>query len=323
MPGYSKLPDHLRSEAAACASKGLFIGCSRAVPVSAVADGIYSHLGLTADDDKVCAPESALPAASRGRWSKWNLTGRIVVRKDLPKVEKDLGGWYAPNFGDPNRGEHYVSLSRKVYQRQTQHGTQMPLLLDTKVLADGKVRIGVRVDRVFGTDDVDSNTFHMAASLVRENFGEAHVIASDLSVDDWLHDQVVGWEFLPVGSGHADVTAAEIAKRLGDNVRPDKAAVLQERLEAMTAFGPTAVIVGREGFRRYVGYQFKTDLVVLENFDYGNALFVLYSTWETDSSRPRLELIGDPDANFDRIVHRPGWQGRVEHLLRLHGHAVA
>lgn len=322
MPGYGKLPDRLRSETVVCSSDSLFVGTSKTVPFSAVAAGDYAHLGLAADGDRVVGPETVLPDASRGRWSKWNLTGRVITRRDLPKVTKDFGGWYAPNFGDPSKGEHYVSNTRDVYQKQTLHGLQMPLAVDTQVLTNGKVRIGVRVDRVFEKDDVDSREFHMAASLIRENLGEAHAIASDLSVEDWLKDQYVGWELLPVGKGQPKVTVDEIVKKIGGNLRPDKAAVLRERLDALTGLSPSAVIVGREAFRRYVGYQFKSDLVVLENFDYGNALYVLYSDWETNSSRPRLELIADADANFDRVPHRTGWQARVEHLLKVHGHAV-
>ncbi|MFC7500947.1 hypothetical protein [Nocardioides sp. GCM10030258] len=323
MPGYRKLPEYLRSEVASCTSDSLFIGTFKTVMFSTVAAGGYAHLGLEASGDQIVASGAVLPEASRGRWSKLNLIGRVVVRKDLPKITKDFGGWYTPNFGDPSKGEHYVSITREVYQKQTQHGLQMPLLVDAQVQADGKVKIGVRVNRAFSRNDTDSPDLHLAASLVRENLGEAHAIASDLSVDDWLQDQIVGWELLPVGEGCPMVTVDEIVERVGGGLRPDKAAVLRERLDAMTAFGPTAVIVGREGFRRYVGYQFKADLVVLENFDYGNAVYVLYSGWETDSSRPRLELIADPDANFDRVIHRRGWQGKVEHLLRLHGHAVS
>lgn len=324
MSGYRQLPKYLSSEADTCESDSIFITASRTVPFSAVANGDYVHLQLTVDDGQLIGPlQSIVPDPARGRWSKLNLTGRIRVRRDLPKISKDLGGWYAPNFGDPSRGEHYVSITRMVYQKQNLHGKQLPLSVDTKLQADGRVKIGVRVERVFSKSEIDSADLHMAASLVRENLGEAHVIASDVSVDDWLQDQFVGWELLPVGKGQPKVTAAEVAERLGGDLPPEKVAVLQERLDAMTGFGPTAVIVGRESFRRYVGYQFKSDLVVLENFDYGNALYVLYSEWETDSRRPRLELLADPDAKFDRIVHRKGWQGKVEHLLGLHGHAVS
>lgn len=319
MPGYRKLPDHLRSEAIECTSEGFTIGASKSVPLSAVTGGRYAHLQLATDGTRVSGPDTVLPEASRGRWSKLNLTGRIIVRKDLPKVEKNFGGWYTPNFGDPSKGEHYVSQTRMVFQKQNQHGLQLPLLVSTKILTDNKVRIAVRVNRVFGKGEIDSPDLHMAASLVRESLGEANVIASDQSVDDWMNDQVVGWELLPVGEGHP-MTVAAIIEKIGGNLRPDKAAVLQERLEAMTAFGPTAVIVGKEKFQRYVGYQFKTDLVVLENFDYGNALYVLYSDWQEDSKKPRLKLLADPDAKFDRVIHRAGWQGKVEHLLRLHGH---
>jgi len=233
MPGYGKLPDHLRSEAGACTSDSLFIGTFKTVPFSSVADGDYAHLGLTVAGDQVVASGAVLPEASRGRWSKLNLNGRVIVRRDLPKITKVFGGWYAPNFGDPSKGEHYVSITREVYQKQTQHGLQMPLLVDTQILANGKVKIGVRVNRAFLKSDTGSPDFHMAASLVRENLGEAHAIASDLSVDDWLEDQIVGWELLPVGKGHPTVTVDEIADKIGGSLRPDKAGGLQERLEAM------------------------------------------------------------------------------------------
>lgn len=118
------------------------------------------------------------------------------------------------------------------------------------------------------------------------------------------------------------MTLEAVAQRLGATARPDRLAVVAERFEAMENTGYVAVIVGREGFRRYVGYKYKDDLVVLENFDYGNALYVMYSNWEANSSKPRIDLIAEPDGNFDRVRHVAGWQERVVHLLRLKGHRV-
>jgi hypothetical protein len=323
MPGFRRVPDTIRAEVRACVSETFIVAATKTLPVGDVARGELAHLGISVEGSRVVMPESTLPSASRGRWSRYNQVGRIVVRKDLPKVRKHMGGWYAPNFGDPSKGEHYVSIERDVFQKQQLHGKQFPLVLTAQEIEGDGVKIGAHVDRVFTAGDVDEPDFLLAISIVRENLGQPHILPTTQSVDDWLADQTVSWELLPVGTGPARVTLDAVAKRLGATSQPDRLAVLTERFEAMQNTGYAAVIVGREGFRRYVGYKFKDDLVVLENFDYGNALYVMYSDWEVNSSRPRLELIAEPDGSFDRVPHSSGWQERVVHLLRLKGHRVS
>jgi hypothetical protein len=322
MPGFRRVPDTIRAEVEGCASETFIVAATRTLPLGDVAKGELSHLGVRVEGSRVVTPASALPPASRGRWSRYNQVGRVVVRKDLPKVRKHMGGWYAPNFGDPSKGEHYVSIERDVYQKQQLYGKQLPLALTAQEIDGDRVKIAAHVDRVFTADDVDAPDFLLAISLVRENLGQPHIVPTTQSVDDWLTDQTVSWELLPVGVGPTRVTLQAVAERLGSTMQPERLAVLTERFEAMEDTGYVAVIVGREGFRRYVGYKFKDDLVVLENFDYGNALYVMYSNWEVSSSKPRLELIAEPDSSFDRIPHTAGWQERVVHLLRLKGHRV-
>jgi hypothetical protein len=322
MPGFRRVPDTIRAEVQACASETFVVAASRTLPVREVTGGELAHLGVRTQGAHVVSTASTLPPASQGRWSGYNQVGRIVVRKDLPKVRKQMGGWYAPNFGDPSKGEHYVSIERDVYQKQQLHGKQFPLSVTTQEIDGDRVKVAAHVDRIFTADDVDTPDFLMAISLIRENLGQPHIVPTTQTVDDWLADQIVSWELLPVGAGSERVTLEAIAQRLGATARPDRLAVLTERFEAMENTGYVAVIVGREGFRRYVGYKYKDDLVVLENFDYGNALYVMYSNWEANSSKPRLKLIAEPDGNFDRVRHTAGWQERVVHILRLKGHSV-
>lgn len=322
MPGFRRVPDTIRAEVDACASETFIVAATRTLAIGDLEQVELAHLAISVEGSRVVTAASTLPPASRGRWSRYNQLGRIVVRKDLPKVRKHMGGWYAPNFGDPSKGEHYVSIERDVYQKQQLHGKQFPLVLTSQEIDGNRVKIAAHVDRVFTAAEVDAPDFLLAISLLRENLGQPHIVPTTQSVDDWLTDQIVSWELLPVGAGPTRVTLDAVAERLGATLRPDRLAVLTERFEAMENTGYVAVIVGREGFRRYVGYQYKDDLVVLENFDYGNALYVMYSGWEASSSRPRLELIAEPDGSFDRVPHTAGWQERVVHLLRLKGHRL-
>lgn len=201
MPGFRRVPDTIRAEVQACASETFVVAGSRTLPVSEVTGGELAHLGVRTEEGHVVATATTLPPASQGRWSRYNQVGRIVVRKDLPKVRKQMGGWYAPNFGDPSKGEHYVSIERDVYQKQQLHGKQFPISVTTQETGGNRVKVAAHVDRVFTADDVYTPDFLMAISLVRENLGQPHIVPTTQSVDEWLTDQIVSWELLPVGAG--------------------------------------------------------------------------------------------------------------------------
>jgi hypothetical protein len=70
---------------------------------------------------------------------------------------------------------------------------------------------------------------------------------------------------------------------------------------SLRALKPEKYIRGVGSFDGYIGAQFAEDLVVFENWRYGNALYILYESWEEISKRSRVDLLGDHDAHFDRI----------------------
>jgi hypothetical protein len=100
----------------------------------------------------------------------------------------------------------------------------------------------------------------------------------------------------------------------GSGVRDEK--ILRERVEAFKALEPEAYIRGVDGFNRYIGAKISKDLVVFENLRYSNALYILYDKWQEISKRPRLDLLRDTNAHFDRIIHAPGWRDRLEETIR-------
>lgn len=79
---------------------------------------------------------------------------------------------------------------------------------------------------------------------------------------------------------------------------------------------PKSYIVGKGGFSRYIGAKLGDELVVFENIRYGNALYVLYESWETVSKRSRLDLIQGTDADFERIPHVDGWAEQLRAAVR-------
>lgn len=60
------------------------------------------------------------------------------------------------------------------------------------------------------------------------------------------------------------------------------------------------------------------DLVVFENIEYGNAIYILYDDWDEISKLSRIDLLsGRAGSNFDRIIHSGNWKEEVRKKLLL------
>lgn len=328
MPGYRRIPDVVTARIAECPTDTFYVGVTRTYRREDVADGALTSLGISLDDNgQLHVEPEVLPSPTRGRWSGWNIHGRRIVRKDLPKVDKTYSH-DVPIFGDYSRGTATVHQTRSVFQRQDLHGQNLTLLVDvapsgmeaTSAPVAEKIVVGFRVNRVFDRTHLGpAHELLMALSLLRENTGSADVVSTGRSAQDWLSEQQVQWEFLPVD--HEGIASFEtVAARLKVDPSSPRGRVLQNRYEAVRRLHPPAVVLGSGGFTRYIAFKFRDDLVALENLEYGNALYLMYGQWPELSQRTRLQLLAEPDAGYDRIRHTEGWETKLRHMLVRNGH---
>jgi len=187
MCGHPRIPGRVRDLITRCESETFYIAQAGTYAIGDLAAGRLSHLGLGWDGTTVTGSTSIVPPADNGRWSKYNVEGRVCIRKDLPKVEKSLGGWEMANFGDPSKGCHTHHSVRKVYQRETWYGQRLPIVVDVQAPEHNQVTIAFRVGRVFARTDIDERDLGFACSLLRENVdGRVHAVSTVLSVADRL-----------------------------------------------------------------------------------------------------------------------------------------
>lgn len=127
-------------------------------------------------------------------------------------------------------------------------------------------------------------------NLLQENVGIADVFPANAAISDYLSTIRVNWEILPPGDRDRN-----IARMLSGTVAPSPEARrrFEERYDLLAELVPIAFINGTGGFSRYFGAKFADDLVVLENVEYGNAIYVMFEEWETLSQRSRTELLGE------------------------------
>lgn len=315
---FRKVPDAIRAKIDTMGGESYQVGVRKSYKITQVEAGDLQHLGVRVVDGVADIPTSALPVASRGRFSRWNLAGRMLRRVDLPKVTRSWG-IETPNFGDWSKGSHTITFARMVFPVELAYGQQIPIAMTMAQEFDDEITIAFRVDQILHRSHADDRALIFALSLLQENVGAVDVVESVTPDAEWLSTMSVAWEFLPVGK--RDTALTELARRVRIGKQDPRRGALEERMSTLLDLSPSDLLYGTSGFQRYVGARFSPNLVVFENVEYGNALYVMFEDWEELSRRSRLELLAGASRGFQRIPHRGGWEGRLRHAVnsRLNG----
>ncbi|MBY8886562.1 hypothetical protein K7472_17060 [Streptomyces sp. PTM05] len=305
---FRKVPDGIQAKIDALRGDSYQVGVRKAYSIQSLDEGAVESLGVQFRNGEVHSLETVLPSAENGRFSRWNLVGKMVRRSDLPKVERT---WSVetPNFGDWGKGSHTTTFSRFVYPVEVLHGQQITISVAIAQDFSDEISIVFRVNRIFHRSVEEVRELVFALSLLQENVGSVDVVESEVSNSEWLSSVSVAWEFLPVGA--RDGVLSDLSRRIGIANSDSRRTMLEERMGVLLDLSPSELIYGTSGFQRYVGARFAPNLVAFENVEYGNALYVMFEQWEALSRLTRLELLAGPGRGFERIVHSSGWERRL------------
>lgn len=313
--GFRTVPSAILQQIATLDAPAFQIGYRRIFTKDQLMEGTLSHVGVTMSDNVITYDESFLPQSVK-RWAKWNVNGQLKVRRDLPKRTVS---WSVttPNFGDGSKyGYSSHTRSRPAFRRELLHGRGYRILVSYQSHTADTFVFTFTFEAVFTKNiELDDLNLLMAVSLVGETVGYPQVLDSTQSVADWAATQSIDWELLPVAHDGPlpdfDVIAMRSKQRTGREL-PD---TYRERYDSMKKLAPKKIYEGVSGFDRYLAFVFD-EAVVLENFTYGNAAYVMFDDWQVLSQRTRPDLLADPTADFIRIIHSNGWAKRIRAEVR-------
>jgi hypothetical protein len=176
-------------------------------------------------------------------------------------------------------------------------------------------------DKVIVVDPLDYTKTNEEAllhriNLFRELFGEASILTEQLQSFVHADFRRLNWEVLPPGEmpwERLEEKVEPILREFGDRERP----VAEHRLKVLTQdHKPDFTAVGRAGFRGYLVFGFEDKgIYVVESLEYGNATYVFGEDWERLSQMTKAEILNQ-DLQQARLIHREGWDGEIEALLR-------
>lgn len=314
-----QIPQSVAAKVEAAKHDDLVVACTRKLPLGAVQAGTYAHLGIDWKNEALSfSTVPILPTPLAGKYSKRNIEGREIVRKDLP-MEKKIVSFDSPNFGDWSKGSHEVSWTIDTYRRDHEAPRFLRIVVEhlaTEQDANGQPVFVFKfhVDAVLrrGTDGFEAELLY-ALNVLQENVGSVDVYAADATREDYLQTVYVSWELLP--PGERDATIAKILsgfKTPSEELRK----TIDARYKLLASLKPKAFVRGTSGFQRYFGAQFADDLVVFENLEYGNAIYVMFEDWQALSQQSRLDLLKGDTTKFIRIIHSPGWESRLREAVK-------
>jgi hypothetical protein len=310
----NKIPKDIYRKIETLKTDGLVVGCAVKFKAQDLEAGKLKHLGIVITTEGIQIPSSVIPKENQGKYSERNINGFEVVRKDLPK-ETHYNSIESPNWGDSYNGTHTVNLPYKKYPRDFYPPRELEIIMASKDIRPGLPTyiIAFQVQEVLDKNDKSfKDRLLENLNLLQENIGACGIEAATMELSDYAKSLQVSWEILPPG------TLDETIERVfhGKTPTQQQKNVTTERYNFFQSLKPKSLVFGQSGFRRYFGALLEDNLVVFENIEYGNAVYILFDKWEELSKISRLDLMsGKFNGSFERVVHTSGWKGKIKTIV--------
>lgn len=309
-----KFPENILEQIKKLRGKKIVAASVVKISTEDILNGDYKHLDIKIVDGNLQYPEHILPKPSVGRYSKYNMFGREIVRDDLPMVTKGYS-IDSPNFGDWDKGSHDVTWYKDVYQREYIGPKYFELKIELIGIDDKNNHIfKFTVDEIVNQTKTEfENDLLFKLNLLQENTGNHGVYSADANANEYLRNLYVSWEILPPGETEQNITRILTGIKSDD---PKLRKKLTDRYKFLLSMKPRNFVQGVSRFQRYFGAQFADDLVVFENVQYGNAIYVMFHNWEELSKISRVDLLSTTKQDFIRIRHTKTWKLKLRRIIQ-------
>jgi hypothetical protein len=308
-----KIPKSIREEIAGLNVPELVVGCTRTYLRAEIEAGALKHLGIALGPDSVAVPSAVIPEATRGKYSRRNREGYVVIRRDLPK-ERNEQPHDVPSWGSKT-STHIVWLPHPRFPRDIIAPTlaEVEMACVSRDSNSDSLVFSFRVNEPLSPAQEDFDAKLLAnLNLLQENIGQIGIEPAKTPLADYIKTLHVSWEILPPGTREEAIERV-FSGRQGTSEERQK---VGDRYDFFLSLGATRQIRGLSGFHRYFGALLPSGIALFENIHYGNAIYVFFSGWERMSRMSRTALMtGRHGIDFSRIQHRSGWQDTVRRVL--------
>lgn len=278
---------------------------------------LFSDLNFKIEEGQISYTTEFVPNSLKGTYSRRNIDGYRIYLPNSPKIYKRYYAGERAIFGDFLKGTFSLYIPRMVRAYENIAPKEISLLvelLETRLENNiihyiVKISTSQVLNRKIANFD---NELFFNVNLLQENIGSVDVYNSSTTFDEFVRTLHVEWELLPPGEADEDLN--RITRNLR-NITQQRLHEISDRSRFLREQNPLYNIYGKSGMLRYFGAKFSENLVVFENADYGNALYILFENWEELSRLSRLEIQTRPSDQYIRVRHTGNWKKKVADII--------
>lgn len=262
--------------------------------------------------EKIEEGQSMLPP-KKGRFTKFNIEGKEIARKDLPK-KPIYTSMYSTRreFRGRNQTEDvtdYINIRRKVYQKELIPGPSLELIIERN-----NKDLFLMIDKTFSKEDHLDEAI-LGVNIFLELVGCCEIYYENLETYRKPKKvEKLNWIILDSD----DTTWCERRECLRQYVeycKKGKQPVIWDRLDTIASYNPDFEAVGANGLAGYYIFGFKKKgIFVFENATLGNATYIIKDDWKTISQMSKAFIVKN-NLHEWRLIHRDDWKGKINSIL--------
>lgn len=267
----------------------------------------HSFISLLGLDSQPVVGDSFVPAAI-GKATDFNANGRIVIRKDLPKVNETRSSW---RRWEDWHGQEHSGIQIRSYEVYPRELVSPPSEYLTVLPAPGGLALCSR--KITFTEESSEKILHIV-NLFLEIFGNFQVFDDAVELSAATVVKRLNWKLLPPGKYPFARTKEALSGFLATLAESDRP-VVEDRIKAITKFEPDFLAIGLGGFKDYVVFGFTNkDRYVLESPRLGNATYVFDKNWPELSTKTKKEIL-DGSLHEARVIHGHRWHRDITAIV--------
>jgi len=310
---FRRTPEFITNRINAINAENLIIATIIKINKNQIENLKFRNLNFQLNNNQISFNNQYIPENTIGSFSRKNIDGYKIVHKDQDKIRKSFYLGERPYYGDWSKGSFSLYATREVYPYDDISPRELSITTELLEETDNDFKIKVSVDIVLNTNDesFDEELFFVI-NLLQENIHSVNVFSSETTREEYLRTLSLTWDIFPPGEKNDDL---ERIMRGSRNLTPEKIEQVKNKYDYLVNLNPIEIISGLSGMRKYFGARFSDNLVVFENLNYGNAIYVLFENWVELSQMSRTEIQTRPSNEYIRIKHTSNWQQNLEKII--------
>lgn len=310
---FRKTPEFITNRIKVLNSDNIIIATIVKINKNQIDDLKFRNLNLQLNNNQINFNSQYIPQNTIGSFSRKNIDGYKIVHKDQDKIRKSFYLGERPYYGDWSKGSFSAYSTRKVFPSDNFPPRELSITTELLEETVNDFKIKVSVDIILNRNDENfEEELFFTVNLLQENVHSVNVFSSETTRTEYLRTLSLTWDIFPPGEKNEDLERIMKGSR---NLTPEKVEEVQNKYDYLVTLNPVEIVSGLSGMRKYFGAKFSNNLIVFENLNYGNAIYILFENWEELSQMSRTEIQTRPSYEYIRIKHTSNWKQSLERII--------